>query len=263
MRDVARRAHPRVRTCTKRTFEGAISIAGDDATRHDHVARRRRRRRRTRFEQCDGRRETRDPVQALSVHAGVAWGWVVRPTDSPTDYTAPVLDVSRAPCACACARARRVVYKRHNAYEVANVVMYARDDDDERRARDINNKDVYAECPNSTPPNVRTPTTTTGDDDDACPRQTTTTTIDDVNEHTHTHIRIYRIRATTCSCTYYRCLRHASHELKVNERAANHRRPIHSSARVGLVARDASRRWRWDAEKVISTTEDGGRRRAG
>ena len=111
----------------------------------------------------------------------------VRPTDSPTDYTAPVLDVSRAPCACACARARRVVYKRHNAYEVANVVMYARDDDDdERRARDINNKDVYAECPNSTPPNVRTPTTTTGDDDDACPRrdedgarQTTTTTIDD------------------------------------------------------------------------------------
>jgi len=90
-------------------------------------------------------------------------------------------------CVCVCARARRVVYKRHNAYEVANVVMYARDDDDERRARDINNKDVYAECPNSTPPNVRTPTTTTGDDDDACPRQTTTTTIDDVNEHTHTH----------------------------------------------------------------------------
>jgi len=62
VRDVARRAHPRVRTCTKRTFEGAISIAGDDATRHDHVARRRRRRRRTRFEQCDGRRETRDPA---------------------------------------------------------------------------------------------------------------------------------------------------------------------------------------------------------
>jgi len=86
-------------------------------------------------------------------------------------------------------RARvRVVYKRHNAYEVANVVMYARDDDDERRARDINNKDVYAECPNSTPPNVRTPTTTTGDDDDACPRRDEdgarqTTTIDDRRSH--------------------------------------------------------------------------------
>jgi len=187
-RGVHTRAYARVRNVPLKAPYLSRVTTRRDATRHDHVARRRRRRRRTRFEQCDGRRETRDPVQALSVHAGVAWGWVVRPTDSPTDYTAPVLDVSRAPCACACARARRVVYKRHNAYEVANVVMYARDDDDERRARDINNKDVYAECPNSTPPNVRTPTTTTGDDDDACPRRDEdgarqTTTIDDRRSH--------------------------------------------------------------------------------
>jgi len=137
------------------------------------------------------RRSTRDarPCAGIIRTRGCGVG-VGGPTDRQSDrlHGARTGRLASAVCVCVCARARRVVYKRHNAYEVANVVMYARDDDDERRARDINNKDVYAECPNSTPPNVRTPTTTTGDDDDACPRRDEdgarqTTTIDDRRSH--------------------------------------------------------------------------------
>jgi hypothetical protein len=71
-------------------------------------------------------------------------GWSDRPTDRPTTRRPYWTSRERRVCVCG-ARARRVVYKRHNAYEVANVVMYARDD--ARRAREINR--TYT-------PNVRT-----------------------------------------------------------------------------------------------------------